>query len=84
MFTSFHPRRGRGEVAKRWDEALNEPTRIPSGSRTIRDIDIGPFPRGSDRFIMWPAELGFEDWHSSKCTMLLRHLPATLRWQKHR
>lgn len=41
-------REGRGgRFAKRLERALNEPTRIPSGSCTIRDIDIGPFPRGS-------------------------------------
>lgn len=41
-----------------------------------------PFSTGiRDRFIMRPAELGFEDWHSFKCTMLLRH-PASPCWQK--
>lgn len=73
LFTSFHPW-GVCKTRPRTRLSLNEPTRaFQVGSRcTIRDIDIGPFPRGSESFY-YPAELGFEDWHSFKCTMLLGH-----------
>lgn len=69
-------------VAKRLERGWMSPRAFQVACVRFKILTLALFHGDPDRFIMQPAELGFEDWHSFKCTMLLRH-PASF-CQKYR